>query len=137
MTLVRGHCLCGAVTYTSTGPILWAGHCHCSSCRRATAAPMTSFLGVPRDGVTWSGQLETHLTSNGTVQRRFCAACGTQMNYQFDGWPDETHLYAATLDDPAQFQPTAHFHYAEKLPWLHITDDLPKYPGSANTTEPE
>ena len=77
------------------------------------------------------------LTSNGTVQRRFCAACGTQMNYQFDGWPDETHLYAATLDDPAQFQPTAHFHYAEKLPWLHITDDLPKYPGSANTTEPE
>lgn len=137
MAKITGRCLCGAVTYTSLGPVLWAGHCHCASCRRATASPMTSFFGVPRDGVVWIGEMGAHFTSNGKVRRQFCATCGTQMTYQFDGWPDETHLYAATLDDPAQFQPTAHFHYAEKLPWLHITDDLPKYPGSANTTEPE
>ena len=97
---------------------------------------MTSFFGVPRGSVTWEGGLETHPTSDGRVQRQFCGKCGTQMTYQFEGWPDETHLYAATLDDPSQFQPEAHFHYAEKLPWLRITDDLPKYPGSANASEP-
>ncbi len=133
---IRGHCLCGVVTYVASGPVLWAGHCHCGSCRRATASPMTSFFGVPRDSVTWGGKLANHLSSDGKVRRQYCAACGTQMTYQFDGWPEETHLYASTLEDPAQFQPTAHFHYAEKLPWLHITDELPKYPGSANTSEP-
>jgi hypothetical protein len=53
------------------------------------------------------------------------------MTYQFDGWPEETHIYAATLEDPAQFEPQAHFHYAEKLPWITITDNLPKHAGSA------
>ena len=136
MSEITGRCLCGAVTYASDGPVLWAGHCHCSSCRRATAAPFTSFFGVPRDSVVWTGERGEHLTSGRRVSRQFCRHCGTQMTYQFDGWPTETHLYAGTMDDPAQFQPEAHFHYAEKLPWVQITDDLPKYPGSADKTEP-
>lgn len=58
------------------------------------------------------------------------------MTYQNQAWPNDTHLYAATLDQPHLFVPKAHFHYAEKLPWIKIDDDLPKYPGSADTTEP-
>lgn len=58
------------------------------------------------------------------------------MTYQYQGWPDETHLYAATMDDPSRFMPEAHFHFGEKLHWINILDDLPKYPGSAETTEP-
>jgi hypothetical protein len=58
------------------------------------------------------------------------------MTYQAAIWPDETHLYAATMDDPAQFEPQAHFHFAEKLDWIAFKDDLPKYPGSADMTEP-
>jgi len=75
-------------------------------------------------------------TSRGTVTRQFCALCGTQMTYQADIWPDETHLYAATMDDPASFDPQAHFHYAERLPWLVIGDDLPKYAASAEDGDP-
>lgn len=133
---MRGRCLCGAVTWVTAGPVLWAGHCHCDSCRRATGAPFTSFFGVPRDGLIWSGALSTHVSSEGAVQRQFCSACGTQMSYQFDGWPDETHLYAAALEDQSQFAPQAHYHYAEKLPWVALEDDLPRHPGSADATPP-
>ena len=77
-----------------------------------------------------------HSTSSGQVTRKFCAACGSQMSYEYELWPDETHLYAASLDNSALFIPNAHYHYAEKLPWVAITDDLPKYPGSADSTEP-
>lgn len=133
---LKGRCFCGAVTWVSNGPVLWAGHCHCESCRRATSSPFTSFFGVPRDSVTWSGDLAKIETSGGHVARMFCMNCGTQMTYQFDGWPDETHLYAASLDDPEQFEPQAHYHFAEKLPWVQIDDDLPKYPGSADAAGP-
>lgn len=136
MTELTGRCLCGAVTWSTAAQVLWAGHCHCESCRRATASPMTSFFGVPRDSVTWRGTLVTNSTSAGTVHRRFCATCGTQMNYQADIWPDETHLYAATMDDPSQFQPQAHFHYAERLGWMEIVDDLHRYAGSADSGDP-
>lgn len=130
--MMRGRCLCGAVTWASDGPVLWAGHCHCGSCRRATGAPFTSFFGVPRASVAWHGAMSTRATSEGRVQRGFCTACGTQMFYHFDGWPDETHLYATSLQDATQFKPEAHYHYAEKLPWVALDDDLVRHPGSSD-----
>ena len=133
---LSGRCLCGKVTWNAAGPVLWAGHCHCESCRRATSSPVTSFFGVPRGGVVWSGARNTVATSNGKVERTHCASCGSQMSYQFEGWPDETHLYAATLDDLAKFEPEAHYHFAEKVAWLEVTDNLPKYAGSADSSEP-
>ncbi len=75
-------------------------------------------------------------TSSAGVSRGFCGACGTQVLYQNEIWPTETHLYAATLDDPTLFEPAAHFHFAERVPWLRVVDDLPKYPGSADQTDP-
>ena len=58
------------------------------------------------------------------------------MTYQSTRWPTETHLYAATLDDPSAFEPRAHFHYLERLPWIMITDDLPKYAATADNAKP-
>lgn len=133
---LTGKCLCGKITWRTNGPILWAGHCHCESCRRATSAPFTAFFGVPRESVEWQGSFGVLSTSDGKVIRKFCPQCGSQMTYQYEGWPDETHLYAATMDDPSLFEPKAHFHFAEKLPWIEINDNLPRYPGSADKTEP-
>ncbi|SFM52980.1 Uncharacterized conserved protein [Shimia aestuarii] len=134
--MMRGQCFCGQVRWETDAPVLWAGHCHCDSCRRATSAPFTSFFGVARDSVRWSGTLADYVTSGGKVRRQFCPACGTQLTYQSEAWPEETHLYAATLDDPAQFSPQAHYHWAERLPWLAIADDLPKFAASADGAEP-
>ena len=42
-------------------------------------------------------------------------------------FPDETHLYAASLDDPNLYRPTAHIFWSERLPWIELSDDLPKH----------
>lgn len=131
MTKLSGRCLCGQVRWEASGPILWGGYCHCDSCRRATSSPVTAFFGVPRASLTWQGKTVTHATSRGRVRRLFCPNCGSPMSYQADHWPGEAHLYAASLDDPEAFQPQAHYHYAERLPWLSIEDDLPKFEASA------
>lgn len=130
-----GRCACGAVRWVTEADPLWSAHCHCESCRRICAAPMTSFIGMRRDEVDWSGELSLYSSSPG-VTRAFCPDCGTPMHYESDRWPDETHLYAAALDDPSLYSPTAHVNYAERVPWLTITDDLPKYPGNADDAVP-
>lgn len=54
------------------------------------------------------------------------------MSYQSTRWPDETHLYAASLDDPGAFVPTAHYHWDERVDWLDIRDNLTRHARSAD-----
>ena len=60
------------------------------------------------------------------VERRFCAQCGTQMAYRTVSAPGEIHFYAATLENPELYRPTAHDLSAERLPWVVLCDGLPQ-----------
>jgi hypothetical protein len=89
-----------------------------------------AFIGVPLDGFQWTGNMPKAYSSSKGVQRHFCDNCGTPMAFQADHYTGEIHLYATALKQPHNFTPEFHVHYAEKLEWLHMADDLPKYPKS-------
>jgi hypothetical protein len=59
----------------------------------------------------------------------FCATCGTPIAFEHDRFPHEIHLYAASLENPRDFAPQFHVFDAERLPWIELADDLPRYPG--------
>ena len=121
---VTGHCLCKAVAFELRGPHNWVGHCHCESCRRATASPMTTWIGQENGRWTFTGATPQSYDSSPGTTRGFCPTCGTPVFYRTDRFPNETHFYAALLTDPTAVKPTTHFHSAEHLPWLHLGDDL-------------
>ncbi|WP_421702540.1 GFA family protein [Aliiroseovarius sp.] len=123
---VTGHCLCGETSFTYRPPERFMVHCHCESCRRATASGFTSFIGV-RDGQwRWTGRPVAQYQSSPGVHRSFCSRCGTQMAFQSAKYPGEIHFYAATLSDPTHFKPTTHVHTDEMLSWIHLDDGLPQ-----------
>lgn len=122
-----GRCLCGAVRYRFDGAPNWSAHCHCETCRRATSAPMVSFFAVSHDRITWSGIAPQLYESSPGIFRSFCPRCGSPLTYQNDIRTGEIDLYATTLDDPSAFAPGLHVFWNERLPWLHISDDLPKH----------
>ncbi|MEM8791808.1 MAG: GFA family protein [Pseudomonadota bacterium] len=128
-----GRCLCGGVRFRFSGKPLWQGHCHCESCRKGCAAPMTSFIGVVDGAWAWTGEEPSLYESSPGVRRYFCARCGSQMAYAADRFPGETHFYAASLDDPSAYAPSFHVFAAEAVPWLVIEDDLPRYTGTTGT----
>ena len=124
---LTGHCLCGAIRFTARRPFNWVLHCHCESCRRATAAPMTTFVSVPNAQLDWTGTPATHHSSPG-VTRRFCPTCGSPVSYAYADKPDETHIYAALLDDPDAVTPEGHDFAEEAIGWMHplpATKDAP------------
>ncbi|MEO1025166.1 MAG: GFA family protein [Pseudomonadota bacterium] len=106
--------------------ILWAALCHCEDCRRAASSDYVSWFGVARESVEWSGPRKVY-RSSAKVERSFCSSCGAPLSFEAEKFADETHLYAATLDRPELYQPTAHLYWAERLPWVHVRDDLPTY----------
>lgn len=126
--LIRtGHCLCGRVRYRADGPVLWQKHCHCESCRRATSAPVTTYFDVTDGGWRWTGAAPGVYASSPDVERFFCPTCGSPMAYRHaTAAPGEMHFLACTQDDPADVQPEGHDFWEERLPWLPLSDDLPR-----------
>lgn len=129
----RGGCLCGLVRYETHGAPVWVAHCHCASCRRQTGSPITTFVGFTNDQVEFASNARSLYESSPGVRRGFCARCGTPLSYESDRTGDELHLYVCTLDDPENFVPTGHVHYAEHLQWLDVNDSLPRFDGSGRT----
>lgn len=122
---ITGRCLCGATRYRITAPLLWCAFCHCDSCRRATGAPMASYLGADVTATTWDGPPRlSHSTSPGTFWDR-CGACGSPLAFRATRYPGEIHLHVATLDRPEDYRPDMQVHTDERLPWLHLADPPP------------
>lgn len=136
MTEWTGRCLCGAVRFACAGDaVIWQGHCHCQSCRRACSAAVVSWFGVRINAWRWTGDMPSAYASSDHATRWHCGTCGSQMGYATTKLPDEVHGLAATLDDPDLFAPGAHFYHAARLPWLHLSDPLPRYVDGGKTLE--
>jgi len=58
---------------------------------------------------------------------RLLPRCGTSLTFESTRWPDDIHLMVGNFDNPADFTPQCHVFAGERLPWLHIADDLPQY----------
>lgn len=132
MGVKKGRCLCGSVTFEYSGPEIWRGHCHCESCRRATSSPFTTWFGVPKSACRFTGAEPSVYLSSPGARRLFCATCGSPIAFESERWPGEMHLYAASLDDPADFAPEFHVNVAEQLPWIQLADGLPRYDRSSS-----
>jgi hypothetical protein len=126
MTELSGHCLCGAVRFKVRGAVKCAGHCHCESCRRAASSPVTSFFTVQRADTVLAGESLRFYASSPGVRRGFCGLCGSPMSFETDRRPSEIDLYVASLDNGLTVTIGEHWHWDERVDWLHISDDLPK-----------
>ena len=119
---MKGHCLCGQVTFEFAGSPIWCGHCHCESCRRATASPFTTWIGVRRDTCRFTGVEPVVRQSSAGARRSFCRNCGSPVAFESERWPEETHLYAALLERPEDVTPRDRL-VGEEVPERHCPDD--------------
>ena len=128
-TVCKGRCYCGASHFeTDTKPATVA-YCHCADCRRVTGAPVAAFAQFPEGTVLLQGPV-TNLR-RGDVTRQFCNSCGSPLTAQFDYLPGQIYVAVGCLENAASFAPELHCHAEARLPWLCLTDDLPRAPTSA------
>ena len=108
---------------------LFLAHCHCESCRRATGAPVTTYVGFLSRDFRFTGALPASYHSSPGVTRTFCSRCGTPMTYEAESSPGEIHAHISTLEGPERYLPQRHVFTDEALPWLTIEDGLPRRRG--------
>ena len=126
-----GGCMCGAVRFEARGTPFDVSHCHCRSCRRHSGAAMVTLAGYRTDQVAFSGTPRRFYASSPGVRRAFCGECGTPLTWEGDdaerGAVVELHI--STFDAPESLIPVSHAFEPERIPWLEIDDDLPRYRG--------
>jgi hypothetical protein len=122
-----GGCLCGAVRYVAQGEPLYAGHCYCADCRRASGSGFVPFLGFAATAVRFTGETRLFRSRSfrgGEAVRNSCPVCGSLVFGGVVGEDDQHTLYAGSLDDPARFRPTIAIFTRDRPAWATLPPGL-------------
>jgi hypothetical protein len=123
----KGSCLCGHVTFELHGEPQWVAHCHCDMCRRATGAVVATYAGYEYSAAVFNGNTLKSYESSPGVFRKFCSNCGSSVSFEGDKWPNEIHILISLLDNPDTLTPQVHVFTCDRVKWLQMDDELPKF----------
>lgn len=132
--MLNGSCACGAVTYAIDGPLLGPiTYCHCWRCRKHSGSSFGTTAGVATDHFTIEsgGDRLSSWESSPGVRRFFASCCGSPLYKESDETPQLLGFRMGTLDRDPERTGEVHILVDSKVPWLELTDDLPRKTGGA------
>ncbi|MFQ6554170.1 GFA family protein [Aestuariibius insulae] len=127
--MTSGGCLCGAISFTVSGPLRPVIACHCTQCRK-TSGHFVAATSAAREDVTITGDPVWYRSSD-SARRGFCGICGSQLFW--DGPGTALSIFAGTLDAPTGLSIAGHIFCANKGDYYEITDSLPAVPADDPT----
>lgn len=126
--MLKGSCLCGAVTIEVEGALeLPAEACHCRMCRKQTGHFLAG-VNVRRDALTVHGAENVKwFRSSEKVRRGFCATCGSTLFWDpvIDGYK-YTGVLLGLFDSPTGARISKHTFAGDKGDYYEIDDDAPQ-----------
>ena len=128
--VLRGGCLCGAVTYQVEGPFLRSAHRHCSRCRRATGSAHASNLYLDPSRFRWvSGKASTrryHLPSARSLATTFCTKCGAPLPHHTRSGR-EIVVPAGSLHEEPNLNPQCHIFFESRPGWSCANEGVSRF----------
>jgi len=128
---LTGGCLCGAVRFEVTEPLVSAVYCHCTRCQRRTgSAAAASARIVPGSlRIVQGAELVRAYEPPDGFAKDFCGACGSALWARNPADPRHLAVRLGTFDGDPGIRPSARQFVAYAAPWEPIPDDgLPRYP---------
>ncbi len=122
-----GGCLCGALRYEAEGEPLFAGHCYCVDCQKASGSGFIPFMGFSASAVRFSGEARQFVSkaANGDdATRNSCPVCMSLVFGGAIGTSASFTIYAGSLDDPSAFHPKVAIFARSRRHWAALPDGL-------------
>lgn len=79
---------------------------------------------VTAKGLVWTRGEPKRFRSSNKIRRGFCAACGTPLTYEPDGYP-HVEVALGAFDCPAEIRPEIQVGVESRMPWFHELAGLP------------
>lgn len=123
--MLKGSCLCGAVSFEVMGSLPRPDACHCTRCRKLSGHYWAS-TDVARDTLALSGgENVTWYWTSDKVRRGFCSTCGATLFWD----PVEKGTMAIAMgafDTPTETTLGMHIFVANKGDYYEIADGVPQ-----------
>ncbi|MFN8110208.1 MAG: GFA family protein [Thermoleophilia bacterium] len=115
---MRGHCLCGQVSFDLDGDRFSLYQCHCSQCRRQGGSLANAATIVPSDRLRWrSGTraIRSWVKESG-FRSDFCSTCGSPVPNPLRDLPFHW-VPAGLLEDVGGLTIVAHVSLSSRATW--------------------
>jgi hypothetical protein len=120
----EGSCLCGAVAFSTPGPLRDVAICHCKMCRRwhghvgaYTDAPKVTLAFRESRGLAW-------YHASDIARRGYCRECGSSLFWEaFDR--DTISITAGAFDDPTGLKTTLQIYVEDKGDYYEVDKAIP------------
>jgi hypothetical protein len=121
--MLKGSCLCGAITWETTSKPRGSVSCHCSQCRK-TSGHYWSATQVPTAELTIRGKGLTWFQSSDTARRGFCGRCGASLFWEKAG-EEATSIASGSIDGPSGIKEEKHIYCRDKGDYYDLPDGVP------------
>ncbi|MEX2132162.1 MAG: GFA family protein [Pseudohongiellaceae bacterium] len=118
VTVDLGGCFCGKIRYCIDDGEHMVANCHCSMCRRISAAPFVTWILVPSTSFRYTQGQPIEFASSEKAVRHFCGSCGTPLAFLAKSRPDIVDVTSCSLDHPEKHPPSLEVHENSRLSWL-------------------
>ncbi len=128
---LTGGCLCGAVRFEVTEPLVSAVYCHCTRCQRRTgSSAAASARIVPGSlSIVEGAELVSAYEPPDGFSKDFCGACGSALWARNPDDPGQLAVRLGAFDGDPGIRPSARQFVTYAASWEPIPDDgLPRYP---------
>ena len=120
--MIEGGCFCGNIRYAIEEGEYLVVNCHCTMCRKTSAAAFVTWLVVTPDSFKYVQGTPAILKSSLQGTRHFCPDCGTPLTFQSTDRVTDIDVTTGSLDEPNNYIPRAAVHEESKLKWLQKTE---------------
>ena len=128
-----GGCQCGNIRYQVWDAPETVYVCHCSECRRQSAAAFGISVIVRSETVRLVQgrpiQWTRRTVDGGSMACWFCPDCGTRLWHIAERDPDFRSIKGGSLDAPPDLSTVPHIHTDSKLAGVTIPEGVPSFPG--------
>lgn len=136
---LTGGCLCGAVRFEVTEPLVSAGYCHCRRCQRrtGTAASIQARVAPGSLRIVQGEELLSAYEPPDGFAKLFCSSCGSSLFSRHPERPEVMSVRLGAFDGDPGVRPSYRQFVAYAAPWEPIPDDgIDRFPEARPASRP-
>ena len=123
--MASGRCLCGKVTFETSGDAIATAVCHCDHCQRQSGGAFSVNIIMHESQLKVNGELKTYEERGENnddvyVRRKFCPSCGSPIVSELAKTAGVIAVKAGVLDDRSGVSPTVEVWCVNRQPWVNL-----------------